>query len=75
MTRAPSVAGFRLLSKSVDEIKNIAMQTMEGHLRAILGTMAVEEIYQNRDAFAQKVQRDHRQWGEVIRATGFTLEQ
>ena len=26
-------------------------------------------------AFAQKVQRDHRQWGEVIRATGFTLEQ
>lgn len=26
-------------------------------------------------AFAQKVQRDHRQWGEVIRSTGFTLEQ
>jgi len=25
--------------------------------------------------FAQKVQRDHRQWGEVIRATGFTLDQ
>jgi flotillin len=32
------------------------MQTLEGHLRAILGTMTVEEIYQNRDAFAQKVQ-------------------
>ena len=29
---------------------------MEGHLRAILGTMTVEEIYQNRDAFASKVQ-------------------
>ena len=27
-----------------------------GHLRAILGTMTVEEIYQNRDAFASKVQ-------------------
>jgi len=40
----------------VDDIKNIAMQTLEGHLRAILGTMTVEEIYQNRDAFAQKVQ-------------------
>ena len=26
-------------------------------------------------AFAQKVQRDHRQWGEVIRSTGFTLDQ
>ena len=26
-------------------------------------------------AFALKVQRDHRNWGEVIRSTGFTLEQ
>ena len=32
------------------------MQTLEGHLRAILGTMTVEDIYQNRDAFASKVQ-------------------
>ncbi len=32
------------------------LQTLEGHLRAILGTMTVEEIYQNRDAFASKVQ-------------------
>jgi flotillin len=32
------------------------MQTLEGHLRAILGTMSVEDIYQNRDAFASKVQ-------------------
>ncbi|HON08835.1 MAG TPA: SPFH domain-containing protein, partial [Verrucomicrobiota bacterium] len=39
-----------------DEIKNIATQTLEGHLRAILGTLSVEEIYQNRDAFAAKVQ-------------------
>jgi flotillin len=51
-----ATAAEQFLSKSVDEIKNIAMQTMEGHLRAILGTMTVEEIYQNRDAFAQKVQ-------------------
>ncbi len=46
----------QFLSKGRDEIKNIAMQTLEGHLRAILGTMTVEEIYQNRDAFASKVQ-------------------
>lgn len=51
-----STAAEQFLSKSVDDIKNIAMQTLEGHLRAILGTMTVEEIYQNRDAFAQKVQ-------------------
>jgi flotillin len=46
----------QFLSKGVDEIKNIATQTLEGHLRAILGTMTVEDIYQNRDAFASKVQ-------------------
>jgi flotillin len=51
-----STAAEQFLSKGVDEIKNIAMQTLEGHLRAILGTMTVEEIYQNRDAFASKVQ-------------------
>jgi flotillin len=49
-------AAEQFLSKNTDDIKNIAMQTLEGHLRAILGTMTVEEIYQNRDAFASKVQ-------------------
>ena len=49
-------AAEQFLSKATDDIKNIAMQTLEGHLRAILGTMTVEEIYQNRDAFASKVQ-------------------
>jgi flotillin len=51
-----STASEQFLSKGTEEIKNIAMQTLEGHLRAILGTMTVEEIYQNRDAFASKVQ-------------------
>jgi flotillin len=51
-----ATAAEQFLSKGVDEIKSIAMQTLEGHLRAILGTMTVEEIYQNRDAFASKVQ-------------------
>ena len=51
-----ATAAEQFLSKGVDDIKNIAMQTLEGHLRAILGTMTVEEIYQNRDAFASKVQ-------------------
>jgi flotillin len=49
-------ASEQFLSKGTDEIKNIATQTLEGHLRAILGTMTVEDIYQNRDAFASKVQ-------------------
>src|SRR5271155_119798 len=51
-----ATAAEQFLSKGVDDIKNIAMQTLEGHLRAILGTMTVEEIYQNRDAFASRVQ-------------------
>src|SRR3974390_2893402 len=51
-----ATAAEQFLSKGTDEIKNIATQTLEGHLRAILGTMTVEEIYQNRDAFASKVQ-------------------
>lgn len=51
-----ATAAEQFLSKDTAAVKNIAMQTMEGHLRAILGTMTVEEIYQNRDAFASKVQ-------------------
>jgi len=51
-----ATAAEQFLSKGTDEIKSIAMQTLEGHLRAILGTMTVEDIYQNRDAFASKVQ-------------------
>jgi flotillin len=51
-----ATASEQFLGKNRDEIRNIATQTLEGHLRAILGTMTVEEIYQNRDAFASKVQ-------------------
>ncbi|MEA3213281.1 MAG: flotillin [Chthoniobacter sp.] len=51
-----ATAAEQFLSKPTEEIKNVAMQTLEGHLRAILGTMTVEDIYQNRDAFASKVQ-------------------
>ncbi len=51
-----ATAAEQFLSKPTDDIKNIATQTLEGHLRAILGTMTVEDIYQNRDAFASKVQ-------------------
>jgi len=51
-----ATAAEQFLGKNTDEIRNIATQTLEGHLRAILGTMTVEDIYQNRDAFASKVQ-------------------
>lgn len=49
-------AAEQFLGKSVQEIKQIALQTVEGHLRAIIGTLSVEEIYRNRDQFSSSVQ-------------------
>ncbi|XP_048836854.1 flotillin-2a-like [Brienomyrus brachyistius] len=49
------VACEQFLGKSVSEIKNVILQTLEGHLRSILGTLTVEQIYQDRDRFAQLV--------------------
>jgi flotillin len=49
-------AAERFLSKSRAEIINVAHETLAGHLRAIIGNMTVEEIYRERDKFAQNVQ-------------------
>ncbi len=49
-------AAGQFLGKSMQEMRNVALQTLEGHLRAILGTMTVEMIYKQRDEFAQRVQ-------------------
>ncbi len=49
-------AAIQFLSKSKDEIEHIAHETLAGHLRAILGTLTVEQLYRDREAFAQKVQ-------------------
>jgi len=51
-----ATAAEQFLSKGRQEVHRIALETLEGHLRAILGMMTVEEIYKNRDAFAQRVQ-------------------
>ena len=49
-------ASEQFLSKGQEEVGRVATQTLEGHLRAILGTMTVEDIYKNRDAFSNRVQ-------------------
>jgi len=41
--------------KPVDEILQICLETMEGHQRAIMGNMSVEEIYRDRKTFSKKV--------------------
>lgn len=53
---AIATAAEQFLSLNEDEIKRIGTQTLEGHLRSIVGNLTVEEINQNRDVFAQKVQ-------------------
>ncbi|KAM3874819.1 flotillin-2b [Diretmus argenteus] len=50
-----AVACEQFLGKTVVEIKSVVLQTLEGHLRSILGTLTVEEIYQDRDEFAKLV--------------------
>ena len=49
-------AAERFLGMKPEEIIKVALDTVQGHLRAILGTLTVEDIYKNRDQFAQKVQ-------------------
>lgn len=51
-----ATAAERFLSKTQQEILHVAHETMAGHLRAMLGTLTVEEIYRERDKFAQQVQ-------------------
>jgi len=45
------------LSRGTSGIAAVAQEVLEGHMRAALGTMAVEEIYSQREEFAQRVRR------------------
>merc|ERR1711868_107690 len=49
------IAAEQFLGKKEDEIVETILQTLEGHLRAILGTLTVEEVYKDRDQFASLV--------------------
>ena len=49
------IAAEQFLGKKEDEIVDTILQTLEGHLRAILGTLTVEEVYKDRDQFATLV--------------------
>ena len=48
-------AAQQFVGKAQREIAEVALQTLEGAQRAILGTMTVEGIYQDRESFAQSV--------------------
>ena len=48
-------AAERFLGMQPDQIQKVIFQTLEGHLRAILGTLTVEEVNSDRQSFAQKL--------------------
>lgn len=50
-----AVAAEQFLGKDSAHIKSVILQTLEGHLRAILGTLTVEEVYKDRETFASLV--------------------
>ncbi|RLL45129.1 flotillin family protein [Oceanobacillus piezotolerans] len=52
-----ATAAEQFLGKTREDRENEAKEVLEGHLRSILGSMTVEEIYKNRDKFSQEVQR------------------
>ncbi|MCA1030823.1 flotillin family protein [Bacillus timonensis] len=52
-----ATAAEQFLGKSKEDRENEAREVLEGHLRSILGSMTVEEIYKNREKFSQEVQR------------------
>lgn len=51
-----ATAAEQFMGKPTEALKSEAQEVLEGHLRAILGSMTVEEVYRNRDKFAQEVQ-------------------
>ena len=48
-------AAEQFLGSGAEGIKKVSFSVLEGYVRAVIGSMTVEEIYQNRDQFAEKV--------------------
>lgn len=45
----------QFLGKAEQEIRRVALETLEGHQRAIMGSMTIEEIYKDRKKFSRQV--------------------
>lgn len=45
----------QFLGKTEDEIRDVVKETLDGHQRAIIASMTVEDIYKNRKKFSKKV--------------------
>lgn len=71
-----ATAAEQFMGKPTETIIDEAEEVLEGHLRAILGTMTVEDAYKNRERFASEVQavaaRDLKKMGLAI--VSFTIK-
>lgn len=50
-----ATAAEQFLSRSREDVMRTVLQTLEGHMRAVLGTLSVEEIYRGRQELARRV--------------------
>lgn len=50
-----AIAAEQFLSRSREDVMRTVLQTLEGHMRAVLGTMTVEDIYRGRQELARRV--------------------
>ena len=70
------MAAEQFLSQGPEGISDITKQVLDGCVRAILGTMTVEQVYQEQKDFAEKVlntaQQDLGRMGLVLVAFNFT---
>ena len=51
-------AGSRFLGMASQQIQNIARETLEANLRGVVGTLTVDQLIKDRDAFRQQVLRE-----------------
>lgn len=49
------LAAEQFLGKSTDHIKSVILHTVEGHMRAVIGTQPIEEICQKRQTLASMI--------------------
>jgi len=51
------LAAEQFLGKGEEGIRDVASKILEGHMRAALGTMSVEELFHKRDEFSNRVKQ------------------
>ncbi|MNV23797.1 Inner membrane protein YqiK [compost metagenome] len=71
-----ATAAEQFLGKPAEALKQEAQEVLEGHLRAIIGKLSVEEVYKDKERFAQEVQevaaKDLKKMGLII--VSFTIK-